>query len=542
MKALVPVLGLAILSIQGCKIVQIAGHGGSIVSQSGDHDCPENRICTVEVPVGEAFRDIFTAVPREGYAFAGWRESQRYLCVDKTAACILDIPAPFTELDATVHMTAEFYHQPTLESPGAIDIEYGVWNDDDVTYDDTGFFYFSADFDDDGDDDMLLASGVWKGTAEDVSAIERQEGVILLNDGDFTFTVAEGDRPSTVHPREVLLADFNGDGHNDLFIADHGYDVDPYPGASNQLLLWTEQGYDDATDRMPSDAGGFTHNAAAGDVDGDGDIDILVANSHSQTLGGVFVAGPYLLLNDGNANFTFNLSRLPDALETDNNRAPWAADIVDLDADGHEDLLIGLGRGAEETNSFIYWGSDSGEFHDDAATLLPTPEFFAGLGSDGDIVSSAVHDLNDDGRLDILLGGYDTTLKRGIQVLVNSGHRDFSDETGRRLQGTAWSLRESWHQEHHFLDFNHDGNIDIVPHQYDRSGANVLAWLNDGTGHYVALKSTEFTDAEALSRFARGSKVRVGAAFKSMEFFGDGTELSSNAAVVVTDPVITLPD
>ena len=81
-----------------------------------------------------------------------------------------------------------------------------------------------------------------------------------------------------------------------------------------------------------------------------------------------------------------------------------------------------------------------------------------------------------------------------------------------------------------------------MPHQYDRSGANVLAWLNDGTGHYVALKSTEFTDAEALSRFARGSKVRVGAAFKSMEFFGDGTELSSNAAVVVTGPVITLPD
>ena len=536
-----PILGLTLVTIQGCKIVQVAGHGGLIVSQSGEFDCPEDRICTVNVPKGEAFRDVFTAVPREGYAFAGWRESQRYLCADKTGACILDIPAPFTELDATLHLTAEFYHQPTLESSGSIGMEYGIWSDD-VTYDATGFFHFTADFDDDGDDDMLLASGVWRGTAEDVSAIEPQQGVILLNDGDFTFTVAQGDRPSTIHPREVLLADFNGDGNNDLFIADHGYDVDPYPGASNQLLLWTEQGYDDATDRMPSDPAGFTHNSAAGDVDGDGDIDILVANSHRQTLGGVFVAGPYLLLNDGNANFTFDLSRLPDALETDNDRAPWAVDIVDLDGDGHEDLLIGLGRGNEETNSYIYWGSDSGEFHDDAVTLLPTPEFFAGLGSDGDIVSTAVHDLNNDGRLDILLAGYDTTLKRGIQVLVNNGHRDFSDETVRRLQGTAWSLDESWHQEHHFLDFNDDGNIDIVPHQYDRSGANVLAWLNDGTGHYFALKSTEFTDAEALSRFARGSKVQVGTAFKSMEFFGDGTALSSNAAVIVTSPAIALPD
>ena len=66
---------------------------------------------------------------------------------------------------------------------------------------------------------------------------------------------------------------------------------------------------------MPSDPAGFTHNAGAGDVDGDGDTDILVANSHSQILRLVFAAGLNLLLNDGNANFTFNLARLPDALE-----------------------------------------------------------------------------------------------------------------------------------------------------------------------------------------------------------------------------------
>ena len=48
-------------------------------------------------------------------------------------------------------------------------MDYGIWGDD-VTYDDTGFFYFAADFDNDGDDDMLLASGVWRGTIEEVSA------------------------------------------------------------------------------------------------------------------------------------------------------------------------------------------------------------------------------------------------------------------------------------------------------------------------------------------------------------------------------------
>ena len=45
-----------------------------------------------------------------------------------------------------------------------------------------------------------------------------------------------------------------------------------------------------------------------------------------------------------------------------------------------------------------------------------------------------------------------------------------------------------------------------------------------------------------LKRLAWGVKVRVGTAWKSMEFFGDGSYLQSNAAITVTDAVITKPD
>ena len=50
---------------------------------------------------------------------------------------------------------------------------------------------------------------------------------------------------------KILMADFDGDGRNDFFIPDHGYDFEPFPGWHNQLLLWTENGYLDATDRLP---------------------------------------------------------------------------------------------------------------------------------------------------------------------------------------------------------------------------------------------------------------------------------------------------
>ena len=190
---------------------------------SGEHDCPEDRICVVDVPAGEHFREVFTAVPRQGYAFAGWRDSELGLCSGKKVPCLVEIPGSLTGNDGTFFLTAEFYHRPVLVEAGTLSMEYGVWEEE-VNYDSLGFL-FSEDFDGDADDDVLIAGAIYPSDST-APTIAAQQGVILLNNGDFTFTVAKGDRPSSVHPREVLLADFNGDGMNDFFIADHGYDVD----------------------------------------------------------------------------------------------------------------------------------------------------------------------------------------------------------------------------------------------------------------------------------------------------------------------------
>ncbi len=45
----------------------------------------------------------------------------------------------------------------------------------------------------------------------------------------------------------------------------------------------------------------FTHDAAIGDIDGDGDIDIYASNL---PVPGGAVQPPYFMINDGTGNFT----------------------------------------------------------------------------------------------------------------------------------------------------------------------------------------------------------------------------------------------
>ena len=106
---------------------------------------------------------------------------------------------------------------------------------------------------------------------------------------------------NTIHPRNLYVADFDGNGTEDLIIADTGFDSDPFPGAQNTLFLQNTDGtLVDASNQLPQ-VSDFTHDIAIGDIDGDGDIDIYAANLQVE-----FGADqtPYFMINDGTGNFT----------------------------------------------------------------------------------------------------------------------------------------------------------------------------------------------------------------------------------------------
>ena len=69
------------------------------------------------------------------------------------------------------------------------------------------------------------------------------------------------------------------------------------------LILSSDDGLRDAPKGLENLVG-FHHGAASGDIDYDGDLDILVTNN--------FAPSTFLLLNDGSGSFSFDQSRLPD--------------------------------------------------------------------------------------------------------------------------------------------------------------------------------------------------------------------------------------
>lgn len=74
-----------------CKRLHaVAGEGGSIISTSGDNDCRETLTCEFDIGEGNGFTDTFTAQPRPGYLFSGWKAGEVHLCDDTITPCTVE--------------------------------------------------------------------------------------------------------------------------------------------------------------------------------------------------------------------------------------------------------------------------------------------------------------------------------------------------------------------------------------------------------------------------------------------------------------------
>jgi len=263
--------------------------------------------------------------------------------------------------------------------------------------------------------------------------------------------------PAGTSTTDVDLVDVDGDGDLDIYKAQG---TDGFAGRPDQLLINDGHGHfvDESASRLPPENANSL-KADFGDVDGDGDLDAILAN----------VGPELLLLNDGLGVFTDGSSRLPVPPPLLDDLSPDAR-FADVDGDGDLDILVsneipfpGPFPGAQDR---LWINDGTARFSDETATRLP-----AAIDQTAAMLPG---DIDGDGDLDIVV------LNRGPEkVLVNSGAGVFTDETEDRFPETDDSTRAGG-----LADLDRDGDLDLVTG--NSRGEAAAIYFNDGRGVFVA--------------------------------------------------------
>jgi hypothetical protein len=310
-----------------------------------------------------------------------------------------------------------------------------------VTYDAGGAAWSvaAADVNGDGNPDLLVGNC---GPSPAFSCPGAGGSVaVLLGNGDGTFKPAVTYDPgSSTSVLSIALGDVNGDGNSDLLIAT--CNENSLAGAVGVLL-----GNGDGTFRpaVTYDPGArCSYSIAVADVNGDGKPDLVVANSDNSISGSNELVGVLI----GNGDGTFRPA------VTYGSGGEFADSIVvaDVNGDHKPDLLVAnacadvqcSGNGGNGVLGVLLGNGDG--------TFQPAVIYDSG----GEIAwSVVVADVNADGRPDVVLANRSLHPSTGLGVLLGNGDGTFQPVAN---YGSGGILTDSVK----IADLNGDGRLDMV--------------------------------------------------------------------------------
>ncbi len=382
----------------------------------------------------------------------------------------------------------------------------------------------AGDFDNDGNVDLYVTN--------------LGHNVLLKGDGHghFTDVTAKAGVASAGWSTSAAFLDYDGDGFLDLFVVHYlnwhaSAEVECYsltgvadycsprsydlPSASTLYHNNGNGTFTDVTDRAGLRAAvGNGLGVVAGDIDGDGRVDVFVANDATPN---------HLWMNRGGGRFEESALSMGCAIDQDGSpKSGMGTHLADVDEDGDPDLLVVNLDG--ESDSF--YRNEKTYFRDDTAAvgLRMASRPFTRFGA-------AMLDFDNDGRLDI----YEADGRVGRQSemysadpyaepsllfrgIAGPAFQEVAPRGGTRAPLVATSRAAA------FGDIDNDGAIDIVVVNRD-APAYVLHNVATPRGHWIM-----FRVVDAHGRDALGAQVtlKVGAKPVTREVRAAYSYLASN--------------
>jgi Bacterial Ig-like domain/FG-GAP-like repeat/Secretion system C-terminal sorting domain/Abnormal spindle-like microcephaly-assoc'd, ASPM-SPD-2-Hydin len=234
-------------------------------------------------------------------------------------------------------------------------------------------------------------------------------------------------------PCSAAVADFNGDGKLDLAIAN--------VIGNGTVSILTNSGNATFTLTSTINVGSSPISVATADFDGDGYMDLATANSDSNSIS--------ILKNNGSGIFTRT------STISVGNR-PYSVTVVDVDGNGSMDLAV---ANYYDNTVSILKNNGNGTF---------TQTSVVNVSSSPISVISA--DVNSDGAMDLIVAG-----NGAVSILKNNGSGTFT-ETSVLCSGiSSFSVAAA--------DLDGDGAVDLA---ITNSGStSVLIFKNDGSGTFT---------------------------------------------------------
>ena len=279
-----------------------------------------------------------------------------------------------------------------------------------------------ADYDNDGDDDLLInGPRLW-----------RNDG------GAFVEVTAEARLNAPGLHGAGVFGDYDNDGCLDVFLFDESYHQ-----SDHLLRSDCEGGFDDVTeasriadvqDYLSCDGGDRAPTPAAAwvDVDADGFLDLYVANFICWSSGESYLDTVWRARGNGTFENWTGKRGFPSLGDDDVQLASRGVLPADFDGDGDVDILANTYR----LNRNLYYRNDGGRFTEMGAEsgLAGQPNVSGGWTAYGHSIGAAVGDLDGDADLDVVIANlahprfYDFSDK--TQVMLNQGDGVFEDIQG----------------------------------------------------------------------------------------------------------------